>query len=402
MAPLTDTPLPHALAADVLLPDAASTDAGPAIVSEIHESAVPAFAAAALDRLHGSLYASLRHLQLCGEDQPVPHTWIGYRRGEVIGVLLFRMRGTRAFVLTEMCALEQEIVDEFCRALFSRFAYADAVCFNAVMLPRPLVRGCRQLYAFSENYVIDLPARVDDYLAALGKSTRKTIKGYGNKLRRDHPGLDWEVCAGADLGEAELSRLVQQLQAFKRDSMARRGKRAEIDKRDTERMITLASECGLIGVARIDGRICGGSLACRIGDNYVMPLSAADPALEAYRLGMLCCFWSVCDCIAAGARQCHLLWGRYQYKTQLLGVPQPLYRLNLYRSALQMVLSPSAVSAMAWRGLNFRLRHWLLNEARDSGNGLGRLACWAVTRWRAARSPEGRANKFPAETKADE
>lgn len=386
MAQLTETPLPHALAADALLPDAASIDAGPAIISEIHESAVPAFAAAALDRLHGSLYASLRHLQLCEADQPVPHTWIGYRRGEVIGVLLFRMRGTRAVVLTEMFALEQEVVDEFCRALFSRFAYADAICFNAIALPRPLVRGCRQLYAFSENYVIDLPASVEQYQAALGKSTRKTIKGYGNKLRRDHPDLSWEVCRGADMKNGELEDLVRRLQVFKRDSMALRGKRAEIDARDTERMITLATECGLIGIARIDGRICGGSLACRIGDNYVMLLSAADPALEAYRLGMLCCFWSVCDCIGAGARQCHLLWGRYQYKTQLLGVPQPLYRLNLYRSPLQMVLSPSAVSAMAWRGWNFRLRHWLLHEARDSGNGFARLAYQAVTRIRAARN----------------
>lgn len=386
MAQLTDTPLPHALAADALLPGAASIDTGPAIISEIHESAVPAFAAAALDRLHGSLYASLRHLQLCEADQPVPHTWIGYRRGEVIGVLLFRMRGTRAVVLTEMFALEQEVVDEFCRALFSRFAYANAICFNAVALPRPLLRGCRQLYAFSENYVIELPASVEQYQGALGKSTRKTIKGYGNKLRRDHPDLRWEVCHGADMEDGELQGLVQQLQAFKRDSMALRGKRADIDARDTERMITLATECGLIGIARIDGRICGGSLACRIGNNYVMLLSAADPALEAYRLGMLCCFWSVCDCIAAGARQCHLLWGRYQYKTQLLGVPQPLYRLNLYRSPLQMVLSPSAVTAMAWRGWSFRLRHWLLHEACDSGNGLARLAYRAVTCLRAARS----------------
>ncbi len=385
MAQLTDTPLPHALAADTLLPDAASIDAGPAIISEIHESAVPAFAAAALDRLYGSLYASLRHLQLCEADQPVPHTWIGYRRGEVIGVLLFRMRGTRAVVLTEMFALEQEVVDEFCRALFSRFAYADAICFNAIVLPRPLVRGCRQLYAFSENYVIDLPTSVDEYQAKLGKSTRKTIKGYGNKLRRDHPDLSWEVCRGADMKSRELEDLVRQLQAFKRDSMALRGKRAEIDARDTERMITLATECGLIGVARIDGRICGGSLACRIGDNYVMLLSAADPALEAYRLGMLCCFWSVCDCIAAGARQCHLLWGRYQYKTQLLGVPQPLYRLNLYRSPLQMVLSPSAVSAMAWRGWSFKLRHWLLHEACERGNGFTSLAYRALTRIRSVR-----------------
>jgi hypothetical protein len=163
----------------------------------------------------------------------------------------------------------------------------------------------------------------------------------------------------------ELRRLIRQLQAFKRASMALRGKRAELSRRDCARMMQLMLQSGLIGIARIDGRVCGGSLACRVGDNYVMLLSAADPALESYRLGMLCCFWSVCDCIRIGARECHLLWGRYQYKTQLLGQPRALYRLAIYRSPLQMALSPTSVLSMSWMSARYRLRDWLL--ARDIG-----------------------------------
>jgi hypothetical protein len=397
MPHVTETSLPHSLAASAGFagtPDTgAISDMVADLVSEIHEYAVPAFAASALDRLHGSLYASFRHLELCDAVRPTPHTWVAYRHGEVIGVLLFRMRGTQVIVLTEMIDIEQGIAAEFCRAVFSRFAYAEAVCFNAISLPRPLSGLVQQQFAFSENYVIELPRSVDEYQAALGKSTRKTIRGYGNRLRRDHPDLRWEVLQGTEMHRDALRRFIRQLLAFKRASMALRGKRAEISLRDAARMIKLASETGLIGIARLGDRICGGSLACRIGDNYVMLLSAADQAFEPYRLGMLCCFWSVCDCVRVGARECHLLWGRYQYKTQLLGNPRTLHRLTIYRSPLQMALSPSTVMRMAWMSFRYRLRNWLLDHTKNDGDGVPRWTSTALqfARGIVARAQRGRA-----------
>jgi len=383
MAHLPDTPLPHPLAALTGSCDAAPAETTAGIVSEIHEFAVPAHAEAALDRLYGSMYASLRHLQLCDCANPQPHTWVGYRRGEIIGVLLFRMRGTQAVVLTEMIPLAPELAEEFCRALFSRFAYAQSACFNAVTLPASLSRLPALHAAFSENYVIALPDSIDAYFAALGKATRKTLRGYGNRLRRELPDLRWEVRHASDLRADELRRLVRQLQAFKRDSMAARGKRAELGRRDTARLLALVSERGLIGIATAGGRVCAGSLACRFGDNYVMLLAAADPALASFRLGMLCCYWAVCDCLRDGARECHLLWGRYQYKSQLLGVPRPLHRVLLYRSLLPMALAPSALASMAWLRMRTRLRDWLIGDPGADPNALQRALLLAAGSWHA-------------------
>ncbi len=392
MAHLPDAPLPHPLAALPGIFDDSQAGAGAGIISEIHEFSVPAFAIDALERLHGSMYASLRHLQLCDAARPVPHTWIGYRRGEIIGVLLFRLRGVQAIVLTEMFSLAPDVAEEFCRALFSRFAYAQSACFNAVTLPAALSRLPAMHAAFSENYVVTLPADVDAYFAALGKSTRKTLRGYGNRLQRELPGLRWQVRPASELRADELRRLLRQLQAFKRDSMAARGKRAQLSRRDTARLLVLVSERGLVGIATVDGRVCAGALSCRFGDNFVMLLAAADPGLESYRVGMLCCYWAICDCIRAGARECHLLWGRYQYKQQLLGVPQPLHRVLVFRSAWQLALSPAAVLAMAWLQLRCRLRDLLLGNPHY-GPGLlqralpGVIGVWhaSVDAWRRLR-----------------
>lgn len=352
------------------------------VLSEFHEQSVPEFAAQALDRLYGSLYASFSHFCLSDTARPLPHTWVGYRHGEVVGVLLFRLRFDRALVLTEMVCLEQSVADAFSRAVFARFREVKTIHFNAISLSDRLTGWPLQHYAFSENYVIPLPKSIDQYLASIGKSTRKTLRGYGNRLQRDFPKFRWEVRAVGDMRAHELRSVIRQLHRFKRASMAARGKRADISRRETARLLILARHTGLIGLARIGDRVCGGSLACRIGDNYVMLLSAADPTLASYRLGILCCFWSVCDCIRAGGRECHLLWGRYHYKTQLLGEPRKLLRLTIYRSRLRMLLSPLLVISMSIAATRYRLRNWLLPHFTGQSSVLSRWFSRATALWR--------------------
>ena len=333
-----------------------------AIHGVIHEHQVPLQAIEALDRLHGSLYASYRHFRLCDSEGLPPHTWMGYRQGEIMGALLFRVESGRVRVLTEMFQLDEAVACAFCRDVFARYRQPATIRFNAVSLSaRPSTLPC-QYFVFSENYVLDLPASVDQYEQALGKSTRKTLRGYGNRLLREHPSFDWRSFSASELSRTELRAVVRQLQEFKRASMAERGRQAQRDVRETARLLELARDCGMLGLGTIDGKLCAGSLACRIGDNYVMLLSASDPAFSAYRLGLLACYWSICDCLQQGARQCHLLWGRYRYKEQLLAVPAPLSQLQVYRSRWHMLLSPLSVLLMTGRGLRHRLRSWVMNE----------------------------------------
>ena len=389
MAQGSDGLLIAALKTSLACVDAHNRDAEQAsssIVSEFHEQSVPEFAAQALDRLYGSLYASFSHFSLSDTAQPAPHTWVGYRHGEVVGVLLFRLRVDQVFLLTEMFCLEQAVADAFSRAVFARFREVKTIHFNAISLSGTLTGWPLQHYAFSENYVIRLPQTVDQYRASIGKSTRKTLRGYGNRLHRDFPDFSWDVRAVGEMRAHELRSVIRQLHRFKRDSLAARGKLAEISRRETARLLILARHAGLIGIARIGDRVCGGSLACRIGGNYVMLLSAADPALASYRLGILCCFWSICDCIRAGGRECHLLWGRYQYKTQLLGEPRSLLRLTIYRSRLRMALSPLLVIGILMAATRYRLRDWLLPQFAGRSSALSRCFGRAIALWRSVQT----------------
>lgn len=349
MAHLPDAPLPHALEAfaapDLALPD----EAGAAITCEMHEQAVPPFVETALDRLYGSLYASWRHLKWCAAVQTLPHAWVAYRRGEIAAALLFRVQAERVLVLNEMMSIDGSLIDAFCRSVFSRYPQVRLITLNAVDVDRWSSRWPSQSFVFSENYVIDLPASVEAYRTQLGKSTRKTLNGYGNRIARELPGLRWEGIDATSLSFSAQRSLVRTLQRFKRDGMQARGKQAAIDRHDTARLLLMARDCGLYGMATMDGRVVAGSLACRIGDSYVMLLSAADPRLAPWRLGFLACYWAICDCIARQGRCCHLLWGRYDYKQQLLGQLRLIRRLHLYRSRGVMLLHPRPIVSLGWQ-----------------------------------------------------
>jgi len=349
------------------------------IVGQIHEHQVPQSAADALDRLYGSLYASYRFQRLC-DPSVLPHVWIGYQRGQIVGVLLFDIHSERVRVMTEMFALSEEVASAFCRDVFSRYHDVRHIDFNAIGLASRMSQLACQYFAFSENYILQAPASVEQYEQALGKSTRKTLKGYRNRLLREHPGFKWRCCTSDELPRHAQRALVRQLQEFKRESMAMRGKQAQSNASETAQLLLMAAHCGLYGLGTIDGKLCAGSLALRIGDTYVMLLCAADPAFSSYRLGLLACYWALCDCIRQGARQCHLLWGRYRYKEQLLAAPVSLHRMRVYRSHWQMLSRPGGVITMAGIGLLHRCRSWLLSELPYRRDWLSRCLFWLVVR----------------------
>jgi len=332
------------------------------IVSEIYKHSVPAFASMALERLQGSLYASLRYLELSDPEQRPPNTWVGYRSGEIVGVLLFRVDGKRVTVLCEVVTLDSPQVDAFAASVFSNFSGIRHIAFNAVSVSVPPSSFPAQFFSFSENYVLNLPPSTEAYMAGLGKSTRQSLRGYRNRLLRDFPDFSWTAYTCDELTVEQQRELVLILQRFKRDGMAARGKSAAIDETETKNFLAMAAECGLFGVAQVNGRICAGAFSCRIGDSYVMLLSASDPAMSIYRLGLLTCLWSVTDCINRGGQQCHMLWGRYQYKHQLLAEPQILYRLIVYPSVTQMLIQPLIVLQILFHGCYVRSVQRLQNH----------------------------------------
>ena len=355
----------------------------PDVKITFYENSIPSFVETELERLYANVYSTLHHLNADDGSAECTSTYVAEQHGTPIAVLLVRIENGKASVLNEQINLEIEEVDRFTRHILARYPQVGIVSFNAICTSHSRCAYPAQRHYCTEDIVLELPASADDYHARLGKSTRKTINYRMNRLKRCFPSLHWEVRASDQIDETQIREII----ALNRARMASKNKVSSLDFRETERIIRLARWRGLVIAVSINGRTCAGAICCRVGDNYFAHVLAHDPLYDSYRLGTLCAYLTICECIRRGGKEFHFLWGRYDYKYLLLGVDRALYRMTIYRSYLHLLLNGGTACRIAIAGRLQRLRSKLLENASRAGDGgvPARLSLALVKTLRACR-----------------
>lgn len=336
---------------------------GQEVTISLYEGSVPELAAAELDRLYRNPYCSLQHHRLHGAIDAATCTYIARTNGEVSAVLLFKREGATLRVLNEQLRIDAAEVERFARHVFAAYAGINIIVFHAVDLQGKSISLPYQDFCCTEDIVAELPASVDAYRARLGKSTRSYISRYLNRLRREFPDMQHEVVDGADVDEQDLLDIIGM------NAARMQGKQHEsyIDHAETQRILTMVRERGLVSLLRLGGRLRAGAINLRYGDSYFLKVIAHDPAYDQYRLGTLCCFLTICACIERGGAEYHFLWGRYEYKYRLAGVQRDLHHVALYRSRAQVLRHGGLAMRNAMTGCSLQARSWLLTKAREQG-----------------------------------
>lgn len=334
---------------------------------QCHENDVPAFIGPALERLYGNLFSSLTYYRAFGGADNAS-TYVVRDGKTIVCAWLFRRYRNSVRVINEGIHVDQDDVTRFVSYIFSCYPKVSVISFHAVRpnmveLPMPYQR-----FNCLEDMVLSLPGNADAYTAGLGRSTRSYIHRYLNKLRRDFPSFSFRVASGAEVTEEDIRSII----GFNRARMAMKGKESINDEDTTRRIIGLARECGLVGMIMLDGRICAGSVNYRVGDNYFLETLSHDPDYDDYRLGTLCCYLTICECIARGGHEYHFLWGQDDYKARLLGVQRDLDDLVIYRSHWHMLLYGKLVLHHVVNSFLRRMRIWARAKRRKDSFG-GRL-----------------------------
>ncbi|HEY0844684.1 MAG TPA: GNAT family N-acetyltransferase [Noviherbaspirillum sp.] len=349
---------------------------------QCYENDIPPFIGSALERLYGNLFSSLAYYRAFGGADNASAYVV--REGKtIVCAWLYRRYRNTVRVINEGIHLDQDDVTRFVSYIFARYPQVNVISFHAVRpnmveLPMPYQR-----FNCLEDMVLTLPASADAYTGSLGRSTRSYIHRYLNKLKRDFPSFCFRVATAADIGEETIREIIE----FNRKRMAIKGKASINDDDMVHRIIQLAGECGMVGMIMLDGRVCAGSVNYRVGDNYFLETLAHDPEYDDYRLGTLCCYLTICECIARGGHEYHFLWGQDEYKARLLGVQRDLDDLVIYRSHWHMLFYGRLVMQHVANGFVRRLRIWVRAERRKDSLG-GRLVnrLWRLVRGvRAAR-----------------
>lgn len=338
------------------------------IDASLHLHEIPAFAEGELDRLYGNIYASMKEWRVTGELRSDVSVYVERKGGIVTTLYLFRLNGREARVLNEGIRVDSAEAERFAEAIFAACSSVGAITFHAVRNTVHRLHYPSHRYECLEDIVLALPSSGDAYLASMGSATRSYIKRYLNKARRSLPSFQHDVTYGADIDAQELHEVI----AFNKLRMEGKGKEQGIDERQLHRIVALAKECGMLSVVRIDGKIRAGTINFRIGDNYFLEVIAHDPAYNEFRLGTLCCYLTICECITRNGREYHFLWGPQEYKFRLQGIQEELHHLTIYRSRWHALLCTGVVMQNLRREWSRKGRAWL-RHARTGESGAGRL-----------------------------
>jgi len=326
-----------------------------------------------LEGLYHSPFATLAHHRHYCDLRHGTHAYVarGGKEG-VLAALLWQCDGRIARVLNEQIGLPQDEVSRFAHHVFSTHRNIDVIEFHAVHAEgsqRPELPFPCQHFDCAEDIVLRLPDSVDAYRASLGKSTRSYLSRYMNKLRREHPDMRHEVLEQDDIGEERVRRIVELNHA----RMQRRHRASYIDESEVARLLELVRRYGLLSQVVIGGEVRAGAIELRLGDHYFLQVLAHDSAFNDYGLGTLCCYLAICECIARAGEEYHFLWGRYPYKTRLLGRQRKLQHIALYRDRACLARHGGLAAANVWRAARFRNHDWMVRHLHQPdllGKGL--------------------------------
>lgn len=327
-----------------------------------YENVVPEFVEAELIRIYGNLYSSLAQFRIYGNGRDTS-TYLVSREGKLITAFLFQIEGRKLRVLNQVIRVEEQDVRRFSNYIFTQFSAVSVISFDYVHTNIHDPGFPYQRINISEDIVLRLPETVDKYQTRLGKNTRRNIRRYTKKLLDTNPSFDFEVLEK----NAITPQVMREIVALNRARMAGKDKVSAIDEIQTERSVRLARECGMLCVARIEGKVCAGSICFQIGSNYFFSVIAHDPQYDDCCLGYLCSYRTICECITREGNEFHFLWGEYEYKYSLLGQKRELDKLAIYRSRADFFLNSGVALRTAFEGRIRQAILWLHKTRRQDG-----------------------------------
>lgn len=309
---------------------------------------VPAFVeqelAASYETLHSSL-PFFRVWRTLGNAS----CYVDRGAGRAPDILLFHCVQRQLLVLNEMIDIAPAVLERFARCVFERLPAIEVIRFNAVRTAQVGIGFPVQRHNAKETWVIPLPATPEDYLAALGKSTRARVRSRLNAIARNFPSFTIKCLVDGDIEEDAVRHIAR----LSEQRIAARGVRL---RHDVDRMMALARTCGFVTLLLIDGRVCAGSLNYRVGTCLFGELTAHDPAYERHGLGTLCVYHTIRESILRGGRKFYLGGGVFDFKERMLGERLDMDRLHIYRSRRTVLKNLDIVAATFAHGSLRRLK----------------------------------------------
>ncbi|HTX70928.1 MAG TPA: GNAT family N-acetyltransferase [Thermoleophilia bacterium] len=339
----------------------------PDLRATVFPASVPPGLAEELPELYGTLLSTLDWFEV--EDKVAPTGACVLEQPH--HVVLFSVSGDTIEVLNKEFDIGPRSAERLCRALFRAFPGARRVHLEVLFPPHTFGLPKRYLY-WTDHMIVDLPDSVDEYLASLGKRTRREVRSKRRRLEEAYPDTAIEILMSSD----DPGEYVRELIAWKNLRFNARGEETawqSIPNSD-ERLAELTRRRGQIRVTRIDGRVAALNFLFPVGTAVYALQSGFDPRYEDFSLGFLNTYENIADAIRTGHRRVSLLWGQEEHKRRFGAKPRRATRLSVFRRQTDRLYSLDEAWEVVRRELRrrgereyWRARHAAGRQARRLG-----------------------------------
>lgn len=344
------------------------------VTVEIHTGELPPSVDAELQGLYSNIHSTLANLRIYGGLADVTHAYIARWHGTPLAVFLLCVKGDTVRVVNEGMCISEDELERFAGHVFARWPTVRVITLHAVQSEVQHLRMPFQQYACTANIVLPLPATSEDYVASLGKNMRRNLRRYMDKLKRDFPSCRFDVFEK----EAASEQHIRDIIALNRARIADKNIRYALGP-EVEKVIALARQCGMVVVMMIDGRVAGGSVGYFAGDTYFFKVISHDPKFNDYSAGILCCYQTICECIARGCKEYNFMWNEYEYKFALGAHARRLHHLAVYRSRMHFLLKPGMAAENALNAFHYKAAS-LLDKAKPEELSRGERVAMRMVR----------------------
>lgn len=295
-----------------------------------------------LSERYGSFFSTVEYMALYAQPPNYNACTLERPRHDI----LFTLRGHTADILNRLIDIEPEALDLAASAIFVACPAVRRIRVE-VKFPPARIRRCHRVVQRSEEMVVDLPADADAYHRQIGNTTRKHLRQYGNKLRREHPDFNLHKFTAQDI----VLELVQQTVAWTNERVRAKGDVSvyEEDPSKVQPLWQLLQRYGLALCGSIDGELAATQLLLCVGPDTWIHTVGFDSHYEKLHLGLLMTYYSILESIERGSRRTHMLFGTPTYKRRLGAEPVSAWDVSLFRTPADKAVYAREISEMVWR-----------------------------------------------------
>jgi len=279
--------------------------------------------------------------------------------------LAYVISGKEITVVNELVEIGQEYIQYFADTVFNRYPTITTVNFNCIKSGIDDFHYPWRRWKTSQDIVIKLPRRFEEYNSKLGKRTRKHIRYYINRLQREFDDFTFHVAATHQINPTEISRIIEM------NRLRMRGKniRSGFDNLFESRIREFCRHYGLVSTVSIRGKIVAGAICYEVGNQAYLEAISHDPDYNKYNAGQVCLYLTIKHMIEQGRDSFHMLWGENEYKYRFLGVRQQLYFISIYRSYSAKLASIPRLAkhtcSYIFKQLEYLTKKYIINWCRQ-------------------------------------